>query len=194
MCGSKIHAAFLSVFKSADSYDVRAAAAPWKSSSSKNADDALMVRETDNRDKVTAILNLSDGMLSDFLCLHVICTINCSAADIDHALLRPGRLVSHRVFRRLDIAQAFLPPASLGKSLPPPPTTRSPKSSARTSPIPSHAGPSAFQHEMNGLFPVTIPASAPKPRRIGIQPPYFIIFLPFTFGRWQGRDADRLYL
>jgi hypothetical protein len=71
-----------------------------------DADDAPVVCETANRGKVTAILNLSDGMLSDFLCLHVLCTINCSAADIDHALLRPGRLVSHRVFRRLDIAQA----------------------------------------------------------------------------------------
>jgi hypothetical protein len=82
-----------------------------------DADDALMTRETDNRDKVSAILNLSDGMLSDFLCLHVICTINCTAADIDQALLRPGRLVSHRVFRRLDIAQASRLAASLGKTL-----------------------------------------------------------------------------
>ena len=82
-----------------------------------DADDALMIRESDNRDKVSAILNLSDGMLSDFLQLHVICTINCTAADIDQALLRPGRLVSHRVFRRLDIAQASRLAASLGKTL-----------------------------------------------------------------------------
>ena len=84
-----------------------------------DADDALMTRESDNRDKVSAILNLSDGMLSDFLCLHVICTINCTAADIDQALLRPGRLVSHRVFRRLDIEQASSLAASLSKSLAP---------------------------------------------------------------------------
>ena len=83
-----------------------------------DADDALMTRESDNRDKVSAILNLSDGMLSDFLCLHVICTINCTAADIDQALLRPGRLVSHRVFKRLDVSQATALAASLGKPLP----------------------------------------------------------------------------
>ena len=82
-----------------------------------DADDALMTRETDNRDKVSAILNLSDGMLSDFLRLHVICTINCTAAEIDQALLRPGRLVSHRVFRRLDIAQASRLASALGKTL-----------------------------------------------------------------------------
>jgi hypothetical protein len=46
-----------------------------------DADDALMTRESDNRDKVSAILNLSGRMLSDFPCLHVICTINCTAAD-----------------------------------------------------------------------------------------------------------------
>jgi hypothetical protein len=58
-------------------------------------------------------------MLSDFLCLHVMCTINCTAADIDQALLRPGRLVSHRIFRRLDIAQASRLAATFGKTLPP---------------------------------------------------------------------------
>ena len=83
-----------------------------------DADDALMTRESDNRDKVSAILNLSDGLLSDFLCLHVICTINCTATDIDPALLRPGRLVSHRVFRRLDVDQAKALADLLGKTLP----------------------------------------------------------------------------
>jgi len=84
-----------------------------------DADAALMVRESDNRDRVGAILNLSDGMLSDFRCLHVICTINCTASDIDPALLRPGRLVSHRVFRRLEKAQAKALAESIGTTLPP---------------------------------------------------------------------------
>ena len=83
-----------------------------------DADDALMTRDSDNREKVSAILNLSDGMLSDFLCLHVICTMNCTAAEIDPALLRPGRLVSHRVFRRLERAQALRLASFLGKPLP----------------------------------------------------------------------------
>ena len=82
-----------------------------------DADDALMTRETDNRDKVSAILNLSDGMLSDFLCLHVICTMNCTAADIDPALMRPGRLVTHRVFKRLLPSEASRLSSSLGKNL-----------------------------------------------------------------------------
>jgi len=83
-----------------------------------DAEEALMPREADNRDKVSAILNLSDGMLSDFVELQVICTINCSAAEIDQALMRPGRLVSHRIFKRLDRAQASALSESLGKRLP----------------------------------------------------------------------------
>ncbi len=77
-----------------------------------------MTRGSDNREQVSAILNLSDGMLADFLRLQIICTINCSAADIDSALLRPGRLVCHRVFGRLDYTQAARLAESLGRKLP----------------------------------------------------------------------------
>lgn len=83
-----------------------------------DSDAALMTRGCDNREQVSAILNLSDGMLADFLRLQIICTINCTAADIDQALLRPGRLLSHRVFGRLDYRQAARLAESLGKSLP----------------------------------------------------------------------------
>ena len=84
-----------------------------------DSDGALMTRGSDNREQVSAILNLSDGMLADFLRLQIICTINCSAADIDPALLRPGRLICHRVFGRLDYPQAARLAESLGRKLPP---------------------------------------------------------------------------
>ena len=85
-----------------------------------DSDGALMTRGNDNRDQVSALLNLSDGMLGDFLRLQIICTINCSTSDIDQALLRPGRLLCHRVFERLDYAQAACLAESLGKTLPQP--------------------------------------------------------------------------
>jgi hypothetical protein len=84
-----------------------------------DSDAALMTRASDNREQVSAILNLSDGMLADFLRLQIICTINCSAAAIDPALLRPGRLLCHRVFNRLDYAHAVRLAESLGRKLPP---------------------------------------------------------------------------
>jgi ATP-dependent 26S proteasome regulatory subunit len=77
-----------------------------------------MTRGADNREQVSAILNISDGMLADFLSLQIICTINCSAADIDPALLRPGRLLCHRVFGRLDYPQAARLAERLGRKLP----------------------------------------------------------------------------
>ena len=83
-----------------------------------DSDGALMTRGTDNREQVSALLNLSDGMLADFLRLQIICTINCSASDIDSALLRPGRLLCHRIFGRLDYAQAARLAESLGRKLP----------------------------------------------------------------------------
>ena len=83
-----------------------------------DSDTALMTRDSDNREQVSAILNLSDGMLADFLRLQLICTINCSTADIDPALLRPGRLLCHRVFERLDYPQAARLAESLGRKLP----------------------------------------------------------------------------
>lgn len=84
-----------------------------------DSDAALMTRGTENREQVSAILNLSDGMLADFLRLQIICTINCRAADIDQALLRPGRLLCHHVFRRLITIKRPV----------------SPKASARNSPL-----------------------------------------------------------
>jgi hypothetical protein len=57
-------------------------------------------------------------MLADFLRLQIICTINCRANDIDQALLRPGRLLCHRVFQRLKYHQASRLAESLGRKLP----------------------------------------------------------------------------
>ena len=83
-----------------------------------DAEAALMTRGFDNRDQVSAILNLSDGLLADFLRLQIICTINCSSNEIDPALLRSGRLRSHRLFNRLEYVDACRLAKSLGKQLP----------------------------------------------------------------------------
>lgn len=85
-----------------------------------DSDAALMPRGADNREQVSAILNLSDGMLADFLRLQIICTINGRATDIDPALMRPGRMLSHRLFDRLPHEHAARLAEHLGKSLPGP--------------------------------------------------------------------------
>lgn len=71
-----------------------------------DAEGALMSRESDNRSKVEAILGMTDGLLADFLKLQVICTFNCGYSDIDPALIRPGRLLTMRIFHRLNAERA----------------------------------------------------------------------------------------
>jgi hypothetical protein len=83
-----------------------------------DSEKALMRREDDNRSQVSALLNITDGLLSDFLKLQVICTINCMSSELDQALLRPGRLLAHKIFDRLPREEALRIADKLGKPLP----------------------------------------------------------------------------
>ena len=71
-----------------------------------DADGVLMRRGLDNRREVGAILNITDGLMADFLSIHLMCSINCSSTRIDPALLRPGRLTAHRAFERRPAGEA----------------------------------------------------------------------------------------
>jgi hypothetical protein len=55
---------------------------------------------------VDKILNLSDGILSDFLGTQIICTFNSDVDLIDEALLRKGRLILKHEFKKLSIEDA----------------------------------------------------------------------------------------
>lgn len=83
-----------------------------------DCESAIAARSGENNDVVSTILNLSDGMLSDFLKIQIICTVNCRLTEIDQALLRPGRLTCHRTFPRLSYIEAQGLAARLGKCLP----------------------------------------------------------------------------
>lgn len=83
-----------------------------------DAESVLMSRRSDNRQEVSLLLNLTDGILGEFLKLQVICTINCAITDLDTALLRPGRLLAHRHFGKLSRINAEKLAAKLGKRLP----------------------------------------------------------------------------
>jgi len=83
-----------------------------------DAEGALMTRGTDNRRQVGAILNITDGLLADFLRLHIVCSINCKSTEIDPAFMRPGRLIAHHVFSRMDSAAAHRIAAKAERILP----------------------------------------------------------------------------
>ena len=53
------------------------------------------------------MLNLTDGLMTQFIKLHLICTLNCKIDDLDPALMRPGRLRFFRNFERMPRERAL---------------------------------------------------------------------------------------
>lgn len=71
-----------------------------------DADRLLWRRGGDNREAVSSLLNIADGLLGRMLRLHVVCSINSPMEDIDPAILRPGRLTNYRHFSPLGLEAA----------------------------------------------------------------------------------------
>ena len=66
-----------------------------------DADRLLWRRGGDNREAVSSLLNIADGLLGRMLRLHVVCSVNSAMEDLDPAILRPGRLTNYRHFAPL---------------------------------------------------------------------------------------------
>jgi len=83
-----------------------------------DAEELLLPRDEGTRDKVSNLLNLADGFLGEHLKLQVIATTNSPVRELDPALLRPGRLLGMRKFRRLNRDEATRLAAAKGLVLP----------------------------------------------------------------------------
>lgn len=70
-----------------------------------DADEAIKARKNGGG-TVDKLLNLADGILSDFLGMQIICTFNNDLSSIDEALLRKGRLILKHEFDKLDVVAA----------------------------------------------------------------------------------------
>ena len=71
-----------------------------------DAENIIMDRKITNDSAVSNLLNISDGLLADFLNVQLICTFNSSLTMIDSALLRKGRLIAKYEFGKLSVAKA----------------------------------------------------------------------------------------
>ena len=71
-----------------------------------DAENIIMDRRSSNSSSVSNLLNISDGLLADFLNVQLICTFNSPLTMIDSALLRKGRLIARYEFGKLSIAKA----------------------------------------------------------------------------------------
>lgn len=79
-----------------------------------DADDALVQRKDGNLSQISALLNLSDGILGSQLDLRLLATTNRDATEFDQAAVRPGRLCRRIEIGRLDAEQANRVFARLG--------------------------------------------------------------------------------
>ena len=71
-----------------------------------DAENIIMDRRNSRDSSVSNLLNISDGLLADFLNVQLICTFNSSLTLIDSALMRKGRLIAKYEFGKLSIAKA----------------------------------------------------------------------------------------
>lgn len=83
-----------------------------------DAEELLLPRDEGSRAKVSNLLNIGDGFLGEHLNLHLVATTNAPIRQLDAALLRPGRLMGTREFRRLNRDEASRLAKAKGLPLP----------------------------------------------------------------------------
>ena len=71
-----------------------------------DAENIITDRKASQNSAVSNLLNISDGLLADFLSVQLICTFNNSLTMVDSALMRKGRLIAIYEFKRLSIQKA----------------------------------------------------------------------------------------
>jgi hypothetical protein len=71
-----------------------------------DAENIIMDRRASGSSSVSNLLNISDGLLADFLNVQLICTFNSSLTLVDSALMRKGRLIAKYEFGKLSIEKA----------------------------------------------------------------------------------------
>jgi hypothetical protein len=71
-----------------------------------DAENIVVDREKDGSSPVSALLNISDGLLADCLNIQIICSFNTDISKIDSALMRKGRLIAKYEFKELEIEKA----------------------------------------------------------------------------------------
>ena len=83
-----------------------------------DAENIIMDRKQNSGSAVSNLLNISDGLLADFLNVQLICTFNSSLTLIDSALMRKGRLIAKYEFGKLGIQKAQRLSRHLGYDMP----------------------------------------------------------------------------
>src|SRR5690554_1275185 len=79
-----------------------------------DAENIIIDREQTGASPVSALLNISDGLLSDCLNIQIICSFNTDLSKVDSALMRKGRLIAKYEFKELQATKAQMLSDKLG--------------------------------------------------------------------------------
>ena len=71
-----------------------------------DAENIIVDRERNGYSPVSALLNITDGLLSDCLNIQIICSFNTDISKVDNALMRKGRLIAKYEFKELEVEKA----------------------------------------------------------------------------------------
>ena len=71
-----------------------------------DAENIVVDRERNGASPVSALLNITDGLLSDCLNIQLICSFNTDLSKVDNALMRKGRLIAKYEFKELETGKA----------------------------------------------------------------------------------------
>lgn len=71
-----------------------------------DAENIVIDRELNGNSAISALLNITDGLLSDCLNIQIICSFNTDISKVDSALMRKGRLIAKYNFRELETKKA----------------------------------------------------------------------------------------
>jgi hypothetical protein len=71
-----------------------------------DAENIVLDRERNGASPISALLNISDGLLSDCLNIQIICSFNTDISKVDSALMRKGRLIAKYEFKELEVEKA----------------------------------------------------------------------------------------
>jgi len=71
-----------------------------------DAENCIVDRNKNGNSPVSAILNLTDGLLSDCLNIQIVCSFNTDISRVDSALMRKGRLIAMYEFKELEVEKA----------------------------------------------------------------------------------------
>lgn len=71
-----------------------------------DAENIIIDRNKNGSSPVSALLNISDGLLSDCLNIQILCSFNTDISKVDNALMRKGRLIAKYEFKELEVEKA----------------------------------------------------------------------------------------